>query len=78
MLDEDELCVDLCNGALVCWGTLGPDRDMRAGMPWEMRSWEPQVWFLRKYWFLVGGWEDEMWRSVRWWHGVRGEKIEGI
>ncbi len=56
------------------WTTGG--RDMRACVPWDMRSWEPQVWFLKKYWFLVGGWDDDMWRNCRWWHSMRGEDLE--
>lgn len=44
-------------------------------MPWDARSWEPKVWFMQKYWFLVGGWDEELWVSVRRWHALRGEKI---
>ncbi|CAK7267245.1 hypothetical protein SEPCBS119000_002448 [Sporothrix epigloea] len=77
---------------LVCWGSQvgnagaslsaqakrGSDsaRDMRSCQPWDMRSWEPQVWFLKKYWFLVGGWDDEMWRNCRWWHSMRGDDLD--
>lgn len=76
LFDEDELCTDLStNGGLVVWGSLGNDQGMEACRSWDMRSWEPKPWFLRKYWFLVGGWEDEMWKASRWWHAVRNEKI---
>ncbi|ERS99859.1 hypothetical protein HMPREF1624_03224 [Sporothrix schenckii ATCC 58251] len=77
---------------LVCWGSQtgndgaglssqakrdsGSARDMRACLPWDMRSWEPQVWFLKKYWFLVGGWDDDMWRNCRWWHSMRGDELD--
>lgn len=77
---------------LVCWGSqMGNGgaglssqakrdsesaRDMRACLPWDMRSWEPQVWFLKKYWFLVGGWDDDMWRNCRWWHSMRGDDLD--
>lgn len=56
-------------------GGCGGRPDMAAGVPWDARSWEPRIWFLKKYWFLVGGWDDEMWRAARWWHAMRDEKI---
>lgn len=78
LFDEDELCIDICNReGLVVWGSQGNDQGMEACRPWDMRSWEPKTWFLRKYHFLTGGWEDEMWRSARWWHMMRGERIAG-
>ena len=77
---------------LICWGSqIGnagtgvsaqamrdsvSSRDMRACVPWDMHSWEPQVWFLKKYWYLVGGWDDDMWRNCRWWHSMRGEDLD--
>lgn len=73
LFDEEELCDDFSKGALVCWGSQQNSLGMEAGVPWDVRSWEPQVWFLRKYWFLVGDWDDEMWKSARWWHDMRGE-----
>ncbi|OAA67907.1 hypothetical protein SPI_00102 [Niveomyces insectorum RCEF 264] len=92
LFDEDELCYDMAMAdGLVCWGGASGDtaavsaqgrrspgmgRDMRACVPWDGRSWEPQVWFLKKYWFLVGGWDDEMWRNCRWWHSMRGEELD--
>ncbi|KAG8165423.1 hypothetical protein KVR01_005698 [Diaporthe batatas] len=76
LLDEDELCRDICsNEGLIVWGSQGNSRGMEAARPWDMRSWEPKPWFLRKYHFLVGGWEDEMWRATRWWHMMRNERI---
>lgn len=76
LLDEDDLCRDICsNEGLVVWGSQGNSRGMEAARPWDMRSWEPKPWFLRKYHFLVGGWEDEMWRAARWWHMMRNERI---
>lgn len=75
-LDEDELCTDITKkDGLVIWGSLGNDQGMEACRPWDMRSWEPKPWFLRKYASFVGGWEDDMWKSTRWWHAVRNEKI---
>lgn len=76
LLDEDELCRDISNNdGLVVWGSLGNNQGMEACRPWDLRSWEPKPWFLRKYWFLVGGWDEEMWKASRWWHSVRNEKI---
>lgn len=76
LFDEDELCADISmENGLVIWGSLGNGQGMEACRPWDMRSWEPQPWFLRKYWFLVGGWEDEMWKASRWWRAVRNERI---
>ncbi|ROV99965.1 hypothetical protein VMCG_06239 [Cytospora schulzeri] len=78
LFDEDELCYDICNReGLVVWGSQGNDQGMDACRPWDMRSWEPKPWFLRKYHFLAGGWEDEMWRTARWWHTMRSERIVG-
>lgn len=78
LFDEDELCYDICNReGLVVWGSQGNDQGMDACRPWDMRSWEPKPWFLRKYHFLAGGWEDEMWKAARWWHTMRSERISG-
>jgi hypothetical protein len=75
LLDEDELCRDICTGGLICWGAQQNSMGMEAGVPWDMRSWEAAVWFMNKYSFLVGDWNGEMWRGVRWWHNVRGERL---
>lgn len=76
LFDENDMCRDLTSrGGMVCWGSQSNSMGMEAGVPWDVRSWEPQVWFLKKYWFLVGDWEDEMWASARWWHKARGEKM---
>lgn len=75
LFDEEELCMDLMNNGLVCWGSQNGNESIDACMPWDSRSWEPQLWFLNKYWFLVGGQDDEMWGCAKWWHGMRGEKI---
>lgn len=76
LFDEDELCCDICsNEGLIIWGSQGNNQGMDACRPWDMRSWEPKPWFLKKYHFLVGGWEDEMWRAARWWHMMRNERI---
>ncbi|KAK7745285.1 hypothetical protein SLS53_002780 [Cytospora paraplurivora] len=76
LLDEEELCYDITNReGLVVWGSQGNDQGMDACRPWDMRSWEPKPWFLRKYHFLTGGWDDEMWKAARWWHSMRNERI---
>ncbi|KAH7113657.1 hypothetical protein B0J13DRAFT_242310 [Dactylonectria estremocensis] len=75
LLDEDDLCIDLMlNDGLVCWAStsqLGMDH----GTPWDSHSWEAKGWFLRKWWWLVGGREGELWKSSQWWASQRGEKI---
>ncbi|EFW99580.1 hypothetical protein CMQ_7948 [Grosmannia clavigera kw1407] len=92
LFNEDELCYDMdVADGLVCWGSANGSSTgglsaqarrterpggMRACVPWDVRGWEPQVWFLKKYWFLVGGWDDEMWRNCRWWHSMRGEHLD--
>lgn len=48
---------------------------MEATVPWDARSWEPKVWFLKKYFPLVGDWDDEMWKGARRWSELRGERI---
>lgn len=78
LIDEDDLCNDFSKGGLVCWGSQKNSLGMEAGVPWDQRSWEPRVWFLRKWWFLVGGWDQDMWKSARWWHEVRGDKIPEV
>ena len=77
LLDEDDLCVDLMlKEGLVCWGSAGGGpRGMDAAAPWDTRSWEAKPWFLRKWWWLVGGNDDEMWENTRWWHMMRGEAL---
>ncbi|OCL13810.1 hypothetical protein AOQ84DRAFT_282391, partial [Glonium stellatum] len=75
LIDEDELCLDFSNDGMVCWGSTSGNLGMQAGVSWDMRSWEPAIWFLRKYWFLIDGQEDDMWKSARWWHMMRGERM---
>lgn len=79
-VDGDELYDDLLNG-LVCWGRAGVgkrDRDMSTGhtttgTPWDGRSWKAQVWFLQKYWALLGGEDGELVRQSEWWRSLRGD-----
>ncbi|KAL5000345.1 hypothetical protein BDV10DRAFT_183413 [Aspergillus recurvatus] len=78
--DEDEFFHDSLAG-LICWGSAGVgqrDRNASAGKastgtPWDLRSWEAQEWFLRKYWSLMGGEDGELVRQTEWWRSIRGE-----
>ncbi len=80
-IDEDEFLNDTLTG-LVCWGGAGtvkrdPDNvtgHAATGTPWDMRSWEAKVWFLKKYWRLLGEEEGELVRQSEWWRSVRGEE----
>lgn len=82
LLDEDILCHDLLTG-LTCWGS-GPGsqhsnpQGMGAALPWDVRSWEPSLWFLKKYRDYVGGWNDDMWKGARTWHAMRGERVQEL
>lgn len=73
LLDESELCNDMMNGGLVCWGNTGQSHTASrgTGVPWDMRSWEAKPWFLQKWWFLVGGPDDDMRSTTRWWQEMR-------
>jgi hypothetical protein len=78
--DEDQFFLDLLAG-LICWGGAGVgkrDRDQSTGLastgtPWDIRSWEAKVWFLKKYWTLLGGEDGELVRQSEWWREIRGE-----
>jgi Domain of unknown function (DUF3425) len=79
-VDEDEFFQDILTG-LVCWGGAGMGRRDRAdstgygstGTPWDFRSWEAKLWFLKKYWDFLGGEEGELVRQSEWWRGMRGD-----
>jgi hypothetical protein len=75
MIDEDELCQDL-NDGLVCWGSVldGRNSAMGSGAPWDVRSWEAQPWFLKKWWIVIGGAEGEIYKQTQWWRQMRGER----
>ncbi|KAL4788384.1 hypothetical protein BJX76DRAFT_353406 [Aspergillus varians] len=78
--DEDEFFHDALTG-LVCWGGAGIGKRDRAsstgqissGTPWDPRSWEAQVWFLKKYWNLLGGEDGDLVRQTEWWRAIRGD-----
>ncbi|KAL3428152.1 hypothetical protein PVAG01_01661 [Phlyctema vagabunda] len=69
ILDEEEFCIDLLGDGMLCYGSSKGG----VGTPWDKRNWDPQPWFLEKYWFLVGDKDDEMWSAARWWQSMRGE-----
>ncbi|EER24922.1 hypothetical protein CPC735_015200 [Coccidioides posadasii C735 delta SOWgp] len=79
-IDEDEFFLDILTG-LVCWGGAGIGRKDRedstgyasTGTPWDVRSWEARVWFLKKYWTLLGGEDGELVRQSEWWRSIRGD-----
>jgi hypothetical protein len=76
MIDEDDLCNDLENDGLICWGSSlgGGSVATGSGAPWDIRSWEAQPWFLKKWWILIGGAEGELYKQTQWWCELRGEK----
>ncbi|KAF4968131.1 hypothetical protein FSARC_4406 [Fusarium sarcochroum] len=76
LIDEGILCHDILAGGFTCWGAGQNPHGMGAGVPWDVRSWEPSVWFLIKYRQLAGDWNGELWKSARSWHSVRGERIQ--
>ena len=79
-IDEDGFFHDVLTG-LVCWGGAGIGRkdrqnatgDASTGTPWDVRSWEAKVWFLKKYWNLLGGEDGELVRQSEWWRSMRGD-----
>ncbi|EEA20845.1 conserved hypothetical protein [Talaromyces marneffei ATCC 18224] len=77
IIDEEDLCNDLEKGGLICWGSyLGNGNCATgSGAPWDYRSWEAQPWFLRKWWFFIGGSQAELFQQTRWWHEMRGDRL---
>ena len=75
MIDEDDLCNDLNEGR-VCWGSVlgGGSSAVGSGVPWDIRSWEAQPWFLKKWWIVIGGAEGEIYKQTQWWRQMRGER----
>jgi hypothetical protein len=72
--DPEELCRDLQNDGLICWGsTVRDGGDLTgSGAPWDIRSWEMQPWFHKKWWLLIDGVDGEMSQQTRWWSEVSG------
>ncbi|GAD97471.1 conserved hypothetical protein [Paecilomyces variotii No. 5] len=77
MIDEEELFQDLLHDGLICWAS-DPTKAScfeTSSAPWDLRSWEAQPWFLKKWWILVGGTQSEIYRQTVWWREMRGETI---
>ncbi|KIN09148.1 hypothetical protein OIDMADRAFT_108131 [Oidiodendron maius Zn] len=76
IINEDELCNDLENDGLICWGSSlgGGSSAVGSGAPWDIRSWEAQDWFVKKWWILIGGVDGEIFKQTQWWREMRGEK----
>ncbi|KAI0520754.1 hypothetical protein F5B22DRAFT_50671 [Xylaria bambusicola] len=71
LVDDDELCLDLMNDGVRCWGSVTVDsmHGRGQGAPWDQRSWEAAPWFLEKWKMLT---DDDMWRNSEWWRNMRG------
>jgi hypothetical protein len=70
IFDESELCHDIDEGGVICWGRNGHN----FGSPWDRRNWELKHEFLKKWWMITGGADGELWKQSRWWAETRGEK----
>ncbi|KUJ23167.1 uncharacterized protein LY89DRAFT_727941 [Mollisia scopiformis] len=75
IIDIDDFKNDVfMNCGMFCWRTGGTGG---SGQPWDMRSWEAEPWFLKKWWILVGGETGEVWEQTQWWRALRGKsKVE--
>ncbi|KAI8626002.1 hypothetical protein F5Y19DRAFT_466784 [Xylariaceae sp. FL1651] len=73
LIDDGELCLDLGNDGIRCWGsTAGVSLHGRGrGAPWDNRSWEAAPWFLEKWEMLTGGRDGDMWKNSEWWRAMR-------
>jgi hypothetical protein len=58
----------LRNG-LFCWRS--KEKGV-SGQPWDMRCWEAEPWFLRKWAVLLDGESGQMWQQTQWWRSMRG------
>jgi hypothetical protein len=74
LLDYLDLKKDIAREGLVCWHA---DRTGN-GNPRDMRSWEAEPWFLKKWWTLLGGRNGEAWEQTKWWREFRGDSMNGI
>lgn len=72
-INEDDLCMDLANDGVRCWGNTRTSLHGRGeGSPWDSRSWEAAPWFLKKWRCLIGGEDDEISRNSAWWRVMQG------
>ncbi|KAJ5471460.1 hypothetical protein N7530_008817 [Penicillium desertorum] len=66
LIDEADLCLDLFNNGIHCWGTKGTSLHGRGeGTPWDFRSWEAKPWFLQKWAALTGA--HDVQQTSSWW-----------
>ncbi|PTB76964.1 hypothetical protein M440DRAFT_1332625 [Trichoderma longibrachiatum ATCC 18648] len=75
IINREELCHDLQNDGVVCWGSFAGAGTGHSGAPWDIRSWEVRPWFLKKYWMITEGAQGEMYQQARWWCELRGEDV---
>ncbi|KAH8900785.1 hypothetical protein GQ53DRAFT_130852 [Thozetella sp. PMI_491] len=72
LIDDDELCLDMMNDGIRCWGSSKQSLSGRGdGVPWDSRSWEAAPWFLEKWEPLTGGRNSEMWMNSAWWRYIQ-------
>jgi hypothetical protein len=72
LIDDEELCLDIMNEGIRCWGSSKQSLTGRGGgVPWDARSWEAAPWFLEKWEPLTGGENSDMWRNSAWWRSIR-------
>lgn len=67
LIDEEDLCLDLMNGAFRCWGSMRSQHGRGEGAPWDVRSWEAAPWFINKWSILIHGDGGEIARNSAWW-----------
>ena len=75
IINREELCHDLQNDGVICWGSFAGAGTGHSGAPWDIRSWEVRPWFLKKYWMITEGAQGEMYQQARWWCELRGEDV---
>src|SRR5207247_2177863 len=44
LVNDDELCLDMMNDGLECWGNSRGRKGGEGVMPWDARSWEAKPW----------------------------------
>lgn len=72
LIDEEDLCLDLMNNAMRCWGSMRSQHGRGEGAPWDMRSWEAAPWFIEKWATLIDGDGGEIARNSAWWRNQMG------
>ncbi|KAF2971579.1 hypothetical protein GQX73_g2021 [Xylaria multiplex] len=73
LIDDGELCLDLMNEGVRCWGSTAGDslHGRGQGAPWDQRSWEAAPWFLEKWEIFTDGRNGDMWKNSEWWRFMR-------